>query len=102
MSTANPLPQLLLASLNPQSRQHAESSLNELSLQPGFVAALLRFVLGFDSGVDAERAVRLAGAVYLKNLIKLRWEEVCSFPSCVDGADGLVRTSHRPIKLPSA
>jgi hypothetical protein len=92
MSTTNPLPQLLLASLNPQSRQHAGSSLNELSLQPGFVAALLRFVLGFDSGVDAERAVPLAGAVYLQNLIKLPWEEVRSFFSSHDSADGLGRT----------
>lgn len=66
------LPTLLLASLQPTSRKQAESSLNALSLQPGFIIALLRLVL--ESTQD--RAVRLAGGVYLKNLVKLRWEEV--------------------------
>jgi hypothetical protein len=66
------LPTLLLASLQPASRKQAESSLNALSLQPGFITALLRLVL--ESTQD--RAVRLAGGVYLKNLVKLRWEEV--------------------------
>jgi exportin-2 (importin alpha re-exporter) len=66
------LPTLLLASLHPTTRKQAESNLNELSLQPGFITALLRLVLE----ASQDRAVRLAGGVYLKNLVKLRWEEV--------------------------
>ncbi|KIM79693.1 hypothetical protein PILCRDRAFT_791278, partial [Piloderma croceum F 1598] len=66
------LPALLQASLHPHSRQQAESSLNALSLQPGFAVALLRLVLS-SAGVD--RPVRLAGVVYLKNLVMMRWEE---------------------------
>jgi hypothetical protein len=71
------LPALLLASLQPHSRQQAESSLNALSQQPGFAVALLRLVLS-TAGVD--RPVRLAGVVYLKNLVMMRWEEVCLVP----------------------
>jgi len=72
------LPTLLLASLNPSTRQQAEAQLTQLSLQPGFVLALLRLVLaGAELGLD--RPVRLAGCVYLKNLVKLRWEEVRPF-----------------------
>lgn len=66
------LPSLLLASLQPSSRKQAETSLTSLSTQPGFILALLRLVLDERGG---ERAVRLAGGVYLKNLVKLRWEE---------------------------
>ncbi|PIL29858.1 hypothetical protein GSI_08065 [Ganoderma sinense ZZ0214-1] len=65
------LPSLLLASLRPDSRKQAEQSLHSLSLQPGFLTHLLSLVL--QSAQD--RAVRLAGSVYLKNLIKSRWED---------------------------
>ncbi|GLB42771.1 putative importin alpha re-exporter [Lyophyllum shimeji] len=65
------LPALLLASLNPSTRKQAEQSLNAVSVQPGFLSHLLRLVL--ESTQD--RAVRLAGGVYLKNITKLRWEE---------------------------
>ena len=60
------LPSLLLASLRPDSRKQAEQSLHALSLQPGFLTHLLSLVL--QSAQD--RAVRLAGSVYLKNLVK--------------------------------
>lgn len=66
------LPALLLASLNPNTRKQAEHNLNALSVQPGFLSHLLRLVL--ESSQD--RAVRLSGGVYLKNITKLRWEEV--------------------------
>ena len=66
------LPSLLLASLQPSTRKQAESSLTSLSIQPGFILTLLRLVLDERSG---ERAVRLVGGIYLKNLVKLRWEE---------------------------
>lgn len=66
------LPTLLLASLNPNTRKQAEQSLDALSVETGFLAHLLGIVL--DQSQD--RAVRLSGSVYLKNIAKLRWEEV--------------------------
>ncbi|KAF5378153.1 hypothetical protein D9615_007619 [Tricholomella constricta] len=65
------LPALLLASLNPDTRKQAEQSLNAVSVQQGFLSHLLRLVLQ----PSQDRAVRLAGGVYLKNVTKLRWEE---------------------------
>lgn len=65
---------LLLASLQPDTRKQAEHSLQELSIQPGFLTHLLGLILQ----PSQDRAVRLAGAVYLKNITKLRWEEVRS------------------------
>ncbi|KAI0714440.1 armadillo-type protein [Cerioporus squamosus] len=65
------LPSLLLASLNPSTRKQAEQNLQTLSIQPGFLTHLLTLVL--QSSQD--RAVRLAASVYLKNLIKSRWED---------------------------
>ncbi|KAF8992756.1 armadillo-type protein [Cyathus striatus] len=65
------LSNLLLASLNPNTRKQAEQSLNQYSNQPGFLPHLLALVL--QSSQD--RAVRLAGSIYLKNITKLRWEE---------------------------
>ncbi|KZT00874.1 uncharacterized protein LAESUDRAFT_731806 [Laetiporus sulphureus 93-53] len=65
------LPSLLLASLNPAARRQAEQSLHDLSVQPGFLSVLLRLVLE----QNQDRAVRLAGSVYLKNVIKSRWED---------------------------
>ncbi|KAF4612796.1 hypothetical protein D9613_011749 [Agrocybe pediades] len=65
------LPTLLLASLKPDTRKAAEQGLAALSVQPGFLTHLLRLVL--DSTQD--RAVRLAGSIYLKNTAKHKWEE---------------------------
>ncbi|KIY43801.1 importin alpha re-exporter [Fistulina hepatica ATCC 64428] len=65
------LPQLLLASLNPDTRKRAEQSLNTISTQPGFLDHILRLTL--DNSQD--RSVRLSASVYLKNVAKLRWEE---------------------------
>ncbi|KAG6841642.1 hypothetical protein C0991_008627 [Blastosporella zonata] len=65
------LSSLLLASLNPVTRKQAEQSLHAVSAQPGFLSHLLRLVLE----ASQDRAVRLAGGVYLKNITKLRWEE---------------------------
>ena len=68
------LPTLLRASLDPSTRKQAEANLTEVSKQQGFLVALLRLVLE----PSQDRAVRLAGSVYLKNVVKLRWEEVRS------------------------
>ncbi|KAH9945469.1 CAS/CSE protein [Epithele typhae] len=65
------LPSLLLASLNPSTRKQAEQNLQALSLQPAFLAQLLSLVLQ----PSADRSVRLAASVYLKNLVKSRWED---------------------------
>ncbi|OCH89837.1 Cse1-domain-containing protein [Obba rivulosa] len=65
------IPSLLLASLNPATRKQAEQNLQTLSTQPGFLSVLLRLVL--DQSQD--RPARLAGSVYLKNVVKSRWED---------------------------
>ncbi|KAH0580356.1 hypothetical protein H2248_001858 [Termitomyces sp. 'cryptogamus'] len=65
------LPALLLASLEPTTRKQAEQNLDAVSVQPGFLSHLLRLVLE----PSQDRAVRLAGGVYLKNIAKHRWEE---------------------------
>ncbi|KIK60075.1 hypothetical protein GYMLUDRAFT_44063 [Collybiopsis luxurians FD-317 M1] len=65
------LPQLLLASLDPNTRKQAEQSLNAYSTQTGFLSHLLRLCL--DHSQNA--AVRLSGSVYLKNVVKSRWED---------------------------
>ena len=67
------IPNLLLASLQPQSRKQAEQNLNVLSTQPGFLEVLLRLTLQSDQ----DRAVRLAASVLFKNVIRRRWDAVC-------------------------
>lgn len=69
---ADQLASLLQASLSPQTRRSAEQTLTELSTQSGFLPALLQLTLN----TLTDRAIRLAGAVYLKNVVKLQWMEV--------------------------
>ncbi len=66
------LPQLLVASLKPDTRKQAEQNLSAISIQPGFLGVLLQLVLN----ASQERSVRLAASIYLKNVAKSRWEEV--------------------------
>lgn len=66
------LPALLFASLDPNTRKEAENKLTAYSLQNGFLPHLLTLVL--DSSQN--NAVRLAGSVFFKNVIKKRWSEV--------------------------
>lgn len=63
---------LLQASLQPASRKQAEQQLHALASQQGFLAHLLTLIL--DGSYD--HSTRLAGGIYLKNISKLRWEEV--------------------------
>ncbi|KAI0045803.1 importin alpha re-exporter [Auriscalpium vulgare] len=70
------IPSLLLASLSPQSRKQAEQSLQTFSRQSNFLSHLLQLVLN----PAQDGAVRLAGAVYLKNVVKQRWDEDDEFP----------------------
>lgn len=66
------LPSLLLASLNPATRKQAEQNLSSLSIQAGFLQAILELVLN----PTQDRSVRLSASVYLKNTVKRRWEDV--------------------------
>jgi exportin-2 (importin alpha re-exporter) len=66
------LPNLLLASLSPATRKEAEAHLQQVSVQPGFLSHLLRLVLT----PTVDRPARLAGSVYLKNIVKSRWNDV--------------------------
>jgi hypothetical protein len=66
------LPNLLVASLKPDTRKQAEQALNAISTQPGFLGVLLQLVLNSTQ----ERPVRLAASIYLKNIAKMRWDEV--------------------------
>lgn len=74
------LPSLLLASLNPDTRKQAEQNLTALSTHQGFLTHLLNLILE----PSQDRAVRLSGSVYLKNITKLRWEEVSLILSCAN------------------
>lgn len=65
------LPQLLLASLNPATRKHAEQSLHALSQQSGFLPHLLRLVLE----PSQDKSVRLAASVFFKNVVKIKWDD---------------------------
>ena len=68
------LPALLLASLHPNPRKQAEQNLHALSIQPGFLPVLLRLVLE----ATQDRSVRLAASVFFKNVVKNKWEDVCT------------------------
>jgi len=63
---------LLQASLQPATRKQAEQQLHQLTPQDGFLSHLLQLIL--NKNVDP--SIRLAGGIYLKNIAKLRWEEV--------------------------
>jgi len=67
------LPKILTASLQPDTRKEAERALTSISNQPGFLGVLLQLIL--DSSQD--RSVRLTASIYLKNVVKTRWEEAC-------------------------
>lgn len=65
------LPAFLSASLSPATRKEAERQLHVLSQNQGFLSLLLGLVL--DPSQD--RAVRLAGSIYFKNLVKSKWDD---------------------------
>jgi hypothetical protein len=72
------LPTLLLASLAPDTRKQAEQALSSLADQPGFVEAVLRLVLD----QNGDKGARLAGSVYLKNVVKRKWDDVRWYLLC--------------------
>lgn len=75
-TTMSDLPTLLLASLSPATRKQAEQNLYTLSTDPGFLALLLQLILSSSQ----DRPARLAGSVFLKNIVRKRWEDVRSTP----------------------
>ncbi|KAI0029192.1 importin alpha re-exporter [Vararia minispora EC-137] len=65
------VPTLLLSSLRPQTRKHAEAALASYASHHGFLPSLLALALA----PAQDRPVRLAAAVYLKNAVKAHWPE---------------------------
>ncbi|KZT24288.1 hypothetical protein NEOLEDRAFT_1179287 [Neolentinus lepideus HHB14362 ss-1] len=63
---------LFISSLDPTSRKIANQTLHSLSQQPGFLPHL--FILIINPAQDRP-AARLAAAVYLKNIVKNRWDD---------------------------
>ncbi|KAH7097236.1 importin alpha re-exporter [Auriculariales sp. MPI-PUGE-AT-0066] len=62
---------VLLASLHPSTRKQAEVTLEQSSVQPGFMQVLLQLIL--NGGAD--RGARLAASVYFKNTVRKRWTD---------------------------
>jgi exportin-2 (importin alpha re-exporter) len=66
------LASILLASLQPQTRQQAEQTLDQFSnTQPQFFVQLLRLVLD----PSQTQPVRLSASIYFKNTVKRRWDD---------------------------
>lgn len=63
------IPRYLAESLNPQNAKQAESHLRSIESQPQFAINLLHVV----ASTNLDLSVRLAGAVFLKNLVKRKW-----------------------------
>lgn len=63
------IPVYLKQSLDPQSAKQAESHLRSIETQPHFAINLLNVV----ASTSVEPAIRLAGSLFLKNLIRRKW-----------------------------
>lgn len=63
------IPQYLRESLDPRNAKQAEAHLRSIESQPQFAVNLLHVV----ASTNLEAAVRLAGALFLKNLVKRKW-----------------------------
>lgn len=69
MASLDTITQCLEQSLLPQHARQAESQLREIETTPGFSVSLL----GVVSLAQVDALVRLAGALFFKNLIKRKW-----------------------------
>lgn len=69
MNNLETIAQYLELSLSPQHAKQAESSLRSLEPQPGFLINLLHIV----ASSNLQAGVRLAAALFFKNLIRRRW-----------------------------
>lgn len=63
------IPQYLKDSLDPRNAKQAEGHLRSIESQPQFAINLLHVV----ASTNLDPAVRLAGALFLKNLVKRKW-----------------------------
>lgn len=63
------IPSYLKESLDPRNAKHAEAQLRSIEVQPHFAINLLHVV----ASSNLDPSVRLAGALFLKNLIKRKW-----------------------------
>ncbi|EGW35169.1 uncharacterized protein SPAPADRAFT_48204 [Spathaspora passalidarum NRRL Y-27907] len=63
------IPTYLEQSLSPQYAKQAEKLLRSIENQPGFAINLLHVI----ASTNLPQAVRLAGAVFLKNLVRRKW-----------------------------
>lgn len=68
-NTLDSIPSYLRESLNPQNAKNAETHLRSIESQPHFAINLLHVV----ASTNIDPAVRLAGALFLKNLVKRKW-----------------------------
>ena len=84
---------LLQASLHPTTRKQAEQQLQQLTTQDGFLSHLLQLIL--NRSVDP--SIRLAGGIYLKNIAKLKWEEVSILLLC--NSTRVERLAYRTSRL---
>ncbi|PFH53505.1 hypothetical protein AMATHDRAFT_54636 [Amanita thiersii Skay4041] len=66
------LPAILCNLLDPRTQKEAEQRLNAYSVQKGFLTHLLGLVLDHSQLPNT----RLSASIYMKNIAKLRWEEV--------------------------
>lgn len=69
MNSLETIAQYLEQSLSPQNAKQAEASLRSLETQPGFVINLLHIV----ASTNLQAGVRLAAALFFKNLIRRKW-----------------------------
>ena len=69
MSDTNTVVQLLAKSLQPSTAKESENGLRSLDAHQGFPLTLLNIV----SSDKMDMGIRLAGALYFKNLVKRKW-----------------------------
>ena len=63
------IPTILEQSLHPQFSNQADKTLKSIENEPGFSINLLHVI----ASTNLQQSVRLAGALYFKNLIKRKW-----------------------------
>ncbi|KAG8694409.1 importin-alpha export receptor [Ceratobasidium sp. 394] len=89
------VPQLLLGSLDPSTRQQAEKQLAQAATHAGFLPHLLGIVL--DKAQRSE--VRMAAAVYFKNAARRRWTDEHDEGPVPDTDKALLREQLVPAML---
>ncbi|EMG45589.1 CSE1 Importin alpha re-exporter [Candida maltosa Xu316] len=68
-NTLESIPKILEQSLHPQYSNQADKTLKSIENEPGFSINLLHVI----ASTSLQQSIRLAGALYFKNLIKRKW-----------------------------